>query len=96
MSRGEWKANNLGKRLRRARQGAGLTQAELADRLDTRQANVSRVEAGQKPRKPLYYRIVGFIQEAERSRVEVQDDIVSRIGNSDEFKAFVARIAAEL
>ena len=96
MQSGHWKANKYPRRLKRARQNAGLTQAELANRLGTRQPTVSRIEAGQKPRDLLSTRVVAFIEHTERSHLEIQDDIVAAIGISPEFKAFLARIAAEL
>jgi len=84
------------RRLKRARQIAGLTQAELADRLSTKQYNVSRMERGRKPRKALLSRVTAFIEDIERQPAKVQDQIVSTIAHSDELKALIARIVAEL
>lgn len=96
MHASEWNDGNFPGRLRRARQKAGLTQAELADRLNTRQFTISRIESGRKPRKLLLYRVLDFIEKAERSASEIQDDVVSAIARSNELKALIARIAAEL
>lgn len=96
MQANEWNDGNFSRRLKRARQNAGLTQTELAKRLGTRQFNVSRIEGGQKPRKPLLFRTIAFIEETERSEPRLQDDVVAAIASSDELKALIARIAAEL
>ena len=92
----EWNDRNFPRRLKRARQNAGLTQAELADHLGIRQPTVSRIEVGYEPRKSLLLRVVTFVEDAERSTLEMLDDIVSAIAHSDELKALIARIAAEL
>ena len=92
----EWGNRNFSRRLRRARQNAGLTQGELADRLGTRQSTISRIEGGRKPRKELLSRVVAFIEETPQSSMEIQDDIVSTIARSSEFRALIARIAGEL
>ncbi|MEI2384766.1 helix-turn-helix domain-containing protein [Breoghania sp. JC706] len=96
MSASEWNSGDYPKRLRRARQKAGLTQAELANRLGTKQFNISRIEGGQRPRKPLFSRITAFIEDTERPPAKAQDQIVSAIAHSDELKALIARIVAEL
>lgn len=96
MHASEWQNGNFPQRLKRARQSSGLTQMELADRLGTRQFTVSRIEGGRKPRDLLLSRIVAFIENAERSSPEIQDELVSAIAHSDELKALIARIAAEL
>ena len=92
----EWSKRNFSRRLRRARQNAGLTQGELAERLGTQQSTVSRIEGGQRPRDELLSRVVAFINETQRSSMEIQDDIVSTIAHSNEFRALIARIVAEL
>ena len=96
MQANEWIDGNFPRRLKRARQNAGLTQTELAYRLGTKQFNVSRMENGQKPRLSLLLRVVRFIESAERPPADIQDQIVSAIADSDELKALIARIAAEL
>ncbi|WP_422022255.1 helix-turn-helix domain-containing protein [Pyruvatibacter mobilis] len=96
MHASEWQNGNFPQRLKRARRSSGLTQMELADRLGTRQFTVSRIEGGRKPRDPLLSRVVAFIGNAERSSPEIQDKLVSAIARSDELKALIARIAAEL
>ena len=92
----EWKAGNFPKRLKRARQKAELTQDQLANQLGIRQATISRIEAGHEPRAGLLQRIVTFVENIERSNPKIEDDIVSAIGKSQEFKALIARVAAEL
>jgi predicted transcriptional regulator len=96
MQASEWIDGKFPRRLKRARQIAGLTQAELADRLGTKQFNVSRMEGGQRPRQPLLSRVTAFIEDTERPPAKVQDQIVSAIAHSDELKALIARIVAEL
>lgn len=96
MHANEWQEGNFPKRLKWARQHSGLTQTELADQLGTRQFTVSRIESGRKPREPLLSRVIAFIGKAERSSPGVQDELVSAIARSDELRAFIARIAAEL
>lgn len=96
MQASEWIDGSFPRRLKRARQNAGLTQTELADRLGTKQFNVSRMENGQKPRFSVLSRVVAFIESAERPPADIQDQIVSAIADSDELKALIARIAAEL
>lgn len=96
MQASEWDDGNFPQRLKRARQNAELTQVQLADRLGTRQFTVSRIENGRKPREPLLSRVVAFIENAERSKPGIVDDVTSAIANSDELKALIARIAAEL
>ena len=96
MQASEWSDRNLPRCLKRARQNAGLTQAKLADRLGTRQSTVSRIEGGQTPRKDLLLRVVAFVDDAERPTKEIQEDIVSAIAHSDELRALIARIVAEL
>lgn len=96
MQASEWNNGNFPRRLKRARQDTGLTQAELADRLSTRQFTISRIESGRKPRKDLLLRVIAFIENTEQSTSKVQEDIVSAIARSDELKALIARIAAEL
>ncbi|MYF71486.1 MAG: helix-turn-helix domain-containing protein [Proteobacteria bacterium] len=92
----EWNDSNLPRRLKRARQTAGLTQAQLASLLGTQQPTVSRIEFGRKPRGLLLSRVLSFIEDTERPAGEIQEDIVSAIAHSDELKALIARIAAEL
>jgi len=96
MQASEWIDGKFPGRLKRARQIAGLTQAVLADRLGTKQFNVSRMEGGQRPRQPLLSRVTAFIEDTERPPAKVQDQIVSAIAHSDELKALIARIMAEL
>lgn len=96
MQASEWTGGKFPKRLKRARQIAGLTQAELADRLGTKQFNISRMEGGQMPRQALLSRVTAFIEDAERAPVQAQEQIVSAIASSDELKALIARIVAEL
>jgi predicted transcriptional regulator len=96
MQASEWIDGKFPRRLKRARQIAGLTQTELADLLGTKQFNVSRMEGGQKPRQPLLSRVTAFIEGTERPPERVQDQIVSAIAHSDELKALIARIMAEL
>lgn len=96
MQASEWNNGNFPRRLKRARQNAGLTQAQLADRLGTQQFTVSRIEGGRKPRQSLLSRVVDFIENAERPKPGIEDDIASAIAGSDELKALIARIAAEL
>jgi len=96
MQSSEWNDRDFPRRLRRARQNAGLTQAELADRLGTRQFTISRIESGRKPRKSLLSRVVTFVECAEQTTSKDQDNVVSAIARSDELKALIARIAAEL
>lgn len=96
MQSSEWRDRDFPRRLKRSRQSSGLTQAELADRLGTQQSTVSRIERGQRPRSPLFLRVVTFIENAERPSSEIRDDIVSAIARSDELKALIARIATEL
>lgn len=96
MQASEWIDSKVPRRLKRARQTAELTQAELADRLGTKQFNVSRMERGKIPKEPLLSRVTAFIEDTERAPAEVQEQIVSAIAHSDELKALVARIVAEL
>lgn len=96
MHASEWQNGNFPHRLKRARQSSGLTQMELADRLGTRQFTVSRIESGRKPREPLLSRVVAFIGNSERSSPEIRDELVSAIARSDELKALIARIVADL
>lgn len=96
MQASEWNDGGFPRRLKRARQNAGLTQAELADRLGTRQYTVSRIEGGRKPRKHLLLRVIAFVEEVERSASKIQDGVVSAIARSDELRALIVRIAAEL
>ena len=92
----DWKAGHFPKRLKLARQKAELTQAQLASQLGIRQATISRIEAGHEPRSGLSQRIVTFVEYIEQSKLKIEDDIVSAIGKSQEFKALIARVAAEL
>ena len=55
-----------------------------------------RIEGGQMPRAELLSRVVAFIEETRQSSMEIQDDIVSTIAHSNEFRALIARIAGEL
>ncbi len=96
MSVSEWNSGDYPKRLRRARQKAGLTQTELANRIGAKQFNISRMEGGQRPRQPLLSRVTVFIEDTERPPAKAQDQIVSAIAHSDELKALIARIVTEL
>ncbi|HAY05113.1 MAG TPA: transcriptional regulator [Hyphomonas sp.] len=86
---------NLGKRLRRARQQAGMSQADLAGRLRTTQSTVSRIEKGAEPRRNLTDEIESFIREREVGSIANFDEIIEAVAGSDELAALVRRIIAE-
>ena len=48
------------------------------------------------PRKQLICRAIEFVRETERQSSGLTEDARNSIAHSDEFKALIARIAAEL
>lgn len=86
---------NLSKRLKQARQRAGMNQADLAVRLQTTQSTVSRIEQGAVPRRFLADAIESFIKEREVAAISNLDEIIEAVARSDELEALVRRIIAE-
>ncbi|MEO1020054.1 MAG: helix-turn-helix transcriptional regulator [Pseudomonadota bacterium] len=87
---------DFGRRLKRARQQAGLTQMELAHLLATRQYAISRAENGRKTREPLLSRIVDYVRHVESPSKAASEEVVYAVAQSPELKALIERIATEL
>lgn len=96
MRASDWAVNKMSVRLKRARLRSGLGQVELADQLGVDQSTVSRVERGGRPRYKLLKLIEQFVNESERQSRSETERIAEAVARSEEFKALVARIAAEL
>lgn len=84
MAEPEWKSwfVNLGDTMRRARQLAGLTQAELANRAGASQGGISRLENGRGTCVPLIcvLRVLGTLRSALESMPDgLLDDHVRRL-----------------
>ena len=86
----------LGERLRRARQRKGLTQIAVGALLATDQSTICRIEGGQAPRPELAGRIEAFIRDAEVLSGQETSKVALAVAESDELRALIARIAAEL
>lgn len=84
------------KRLKRARQQAGLDQRELAEKLGTDQSTISRIESGQKPRKILRSAISEFINQQEADESVMIARILNQLKSSKEFRQLINRIVQEL
>lgn len=88
--------DNVGRRLKQARQRAGLSQGELAGLLKTDQSTVSRLENGANPRAQLRKLIEAYLEKQEEPAIENIEEIISNIVRSDELKALIRRIAMEV
>jgi ribosome-binding protein aMBF1 (putative translation factor) len=88
-------SGDFGKRLKRARQRAGLAQSELARRLKSDQSTISRIERGQAPRSERTAGIMAFIRSMESEPSERLDKIAEAVGQSEELRALISRIVAE-
>lgn len=85
----------MGRRLRRARQRAGLGQAELAEALETDQSTISRIERGAIPRQALLEKATQFTVANERGSDDRISDILDTVAQSEELRALIARVLAE-
>ena len=88
--------NEFATRLRVWRAYRGLTQMDVASRVETTQATISRIENGRKPGLNLQNRLANLLSEKLEDSPTAESDIVGVVANSSEFRAFVERIIQEI
>lgn len=84
----------LSVRLKNARVEAGLSQAELSEKIGIDQSTLSRIENGQKPRKTVMESIVSFVKKQELETPEEIEAVLEIVRGSPELRALVKRIHA--
>ena len=87
--------DNLGRRLKQARQRAGLSQSEMASLLKTNQSTISRLERGSAPRPQLSELVEAYLDQYEAPTLDRIEEIVTALARSDELRALVRRIVVE-
>ena len=91
-----WNDNCYGSRMKVARLRLGMGQLELARELGTNQSTISRIEKGTIPRKKISNQIVEFIKLGEQKSDERIDKIIGDITHSEELRALIGRVIAEI
>ena len=84
----------LSVRLKAARVEAGLSQAELSEKIGIDQSTLSRIENGQKPRKIVMESIISFVAQREEETPDEIEAILNVVRESPELRALVKRIQA--
>lgn len=82
----------LSVRLKTARTDAGLSQAELSEKLSIDQSTISRIENGQRPRRSAMEAIVSFLEQQEQDTPDDIEAVLNVVRNSPELRALVKRI----
>ncbi|WP_031556073.1 helix-turn-helix domain-containing protein [Parvularcula oceani] len=95
MQASEWTQGNFAERLRQARWRDGLSQTELAKRLQTTQSNLSRAERGVVPREALRQRLAAYVESASL-QARSREEVLTRVADSPELRSLITRIMHEL
>lgn len=84
----------LSVRLKAARVEAGLSQADLSEKIGIDQSTLSRIENGQRPRRAAMESIVSFVEQHEKETPDEIEAILNVVRESPELRALVKRIQA--